>query len=794
MARSPKQQQQQQQPTSSVPLASTVATEPRRTLLTLAAVAMMTPVMLACLVPFTPQLYFDVDPRSAVGMSPATSIGPAGAAWWHVLSVVIAGVAVAVSVACGGRVQRAAVVVAGLGVLACAVQMSRGYENMIQCGPWLAAAAGGVAAAHLAAHATARRWMIGLFIAALVPLSLDAIWFVFVEHPMTVRLYEADAESYLQGRGWQADTAVADLFERRLRSPDAIGPFALANVFGTVLLGLLFIAAGWLGSMAGGQAGRRRDLAWGAAVVALGATAVWLTHSRGAIAAGLVGVGVLVLARLAWDRRWGAAACRGAAVALLVAAVAAVLIRGAAGPPDSHEGERSLLFRHHYWTAAGRIMLDREAGSPLARAVVGVGPTEFSKAYLRHKVPINPEEVTAAHNVFVDYAVMLGLGGVAWSALLLMWLVSAAPARVEPTSEALANGNGDRAPPTPRQALVPLIGLTLVVFGIDYARVLLPQIVIEDALLWTVSVAGFIAVSLAVVTRRGVDGRWCAAGLFAAAAAVLLHSQIEMGFYQASSSIGLWAVLGLAGGSGVARRGEGDGAEPDPGGLRWRWPAGAALAVTLAVAVAMIAGYAVPVTRHQERLARAAAALQAEDPLGALDHLDRALSATPTDPAAARWQATIRVEGATALARADRRDAAAQLLETALRRLERARVPGPLLPRLRSEVERHAADLLDQPQRLERAIQWRRMAVAASPYNVEDRIDLARMLLEAGRPDEAREALREALRVSDGYYLDPEKQVRPAREAELRRRFGLPESTRAPTAAPDADEPPRPED
>ena len=66
---------------------------------------------------------------------------------------------------------------------------------------------------------------------------------------------------------------------------------------------------------------------------------------------------------------------------------------------ESWAGERSLLFRWHYATATGRMVIDHP--------VVGTGIGGYRDAYLHYRSPRNPEEVASPHSTALDWTATL---------------------------------------------------------------------------------------------------------------------------------------------------------------------------------------------------------------------------------------------------------------------------------------------------------------------------------------------------------------------------------------------------
>src|SRR5690606_4734339 len=156
-------------------------------------------IVLPLAVPISPVLYFDLDPRSEAGQAPITTLGPAGAAWLHVLSVVAGAAAVGVAAWGGGRVRWWACGLFTLGAAFAAWHMGGSADARLQCGAWIGAAALGLGAAHLAQFGEARRFMVAALVAMLLPMTIQAARYVLVEHPMTVEMFLGHEAETLRG-------------------------------------------------------------------------------------------------------------------------------------------------------------------------------------------------------------------------------------------------------------------------------------------------------------------------------------------------------------------------------------------------------------------------------------------------------------------------------------------------------------------------------------------------------------------------------------------------------------------
>lgn len=733
----------------------------------IAAVAVALPVLLPCLVSFTPELYFDVDPRSDSGKVLATALGPTGTAWLSVYALIATAFAMGVYAWCGGRVRWWAIVLAAIGMAFAGWHMSRSYPDLIHAGPWIAAACVALALYHLGClsegGAGVRRLVAAMLVAMLVPITLNGAYYILVEHPMTVeqfRLHEAD---FLRSRNWEAGSPQHELYVRRLESPDVIGAFGLSNVLGSIVAALTVLALAWgvagVCRLAGATkpsttsedsaAPARNPLNAGGEwwtipvaglIAAMGLITLALTHSKGAAGGLAAGVIVLLAGFLVMrTRRWFWMPPV-LAVVLLVGAMGIVVYRGAVmGPPPPEvgvAGERSLLFRYQYWR--GAIDVAAENGPAM---LGGIGPAGFKAGYTAVKSPLSPEEVTNAHSLLIDYPTMLGLGGVAWCALLLLWLWSG---RVRP----------DRGPSVStvdrrdKHWLVLLGVAGAVLFGARYI-VIFDTLYFETALLWIASLAGFLAAS-ALLVRSGVADAWLRLGLFATAAVLLIHNQIEMSFFQVSSAFTVWGVVGLAG----------SWSREEAGQLAYRLVTWAPAGGLLALALAMIIGYAVPVTTFQSHQSAAREAMIAGRPLLAIESLDTAGQAQPSDRTTLRWRVGLRLEWAEALLLQNQPAKARAVIDQATDIIDESRAAGvdpTNTDRLSASVDERVAMMFDDPSRLAAAAASLERVIERVPTSLPDTMRLADLYWAMNERERAATLYRRALELSGLSYLDPAK-------------------------------------
>ncbi|MEM6855631.1 MAG: hypothetical protein AAF593_14585, partial [Planctomycetota bacterium] len=176
------------------------------------------------------------------------------------------------------------------------------------------------------------------------------------------------------------------------------------------------------------------------------------------------------------------------------------------------------------------------------------------------------------------------------------------------------------------------------------------------------------------------------------------------------------------------------------------------------------------VTRHEQAMAGAEAALRRGDTTLAIERLAEAQDAAGLDTRALRWRVQLYAfDPMRALTEMNRADDAQKLLGEAIAWLEDA-VPEDRSP---TTVTRLRASLLERA-----ALEWggeERFAAAESafaalamqsPYNIQDRLARADLAWAAGNRDVARQRYAEVLELREQKYLDP---ADPLSSSELER-------------------------
>ncbi len=384
-----------------------------------AIAVMLTAALVKATIVIEPFPHWSQDPTLVP--APTTALGPAATLGINALILLAATLVIARAESLRprwvGPLAAAGVVPVAVHALVGGVSISDAHVGL----SWVASVYAAVAVWAVAHQTRARALTLAVVLGAVAMLAAKGALQVLVEHPATVASFRANRELFLAANGWSPGSPMALAFERRLLQREATAWFGLANVLVTLAA---FAADAGVGLSVHAWRRRAGTLAIiGSSALALcGLGLVVAGGSKGGYAAAAIGLATLAFVDLA---RAGAARVPALAPfavriarwlpSLLAAALLAVItLRGLLG---ERLGELSLLFRWFYAQAAARILA---AGHwPL-----GVGPDGFKDAYLLHKNPLSPEEVTSPHNVLLDWVAALGLGGAAWAGLWVAAVVA----------------------------------------------------------------------------------------------------------------------------------------------------------------------------------------------------------------------------------------------------------------------------------------------------------------------------------------------------------------------------------
>lgn len=468
---------------------------------------------------FALDVVFDIDP--AIDSTPLGAASPVGSLALDVLLLIASAIALAGIVLDGRRLRWLVVVLVLLPAVPIIVHGITDLGDLWRGTTWLAAMIAALAVSHLAAQRTKRIVLLAVLLAGLTPLVARGAMQVSIEHQRTVEQFETHKEAFFRDRGWTADSSAARIYERRLRQPRPRGWFTTTN-----LLAALFAcsAVAFFGVTVAAARARLPGgwVALAGLCLAVLLAGLILSGSKGAIIAAAGGLALLVAPRFV-KPRWGPALC----VGFVVAAWLAVLLRGAV-LPEGLAGERSLLFRWHYQVAAARVV----AQAPF----LGVGPDGFQQAYVAHRVPRNPEEVTSTHSMPWDWLSTLGLLGAAWIGVIVIWLWQAARSPRDQDKE--------------EDSTLWWIALkvAVVVFLVAAPMALwieLPTLDNVGATARVLGCAGFLIMAPMLARLLAmIDARVLAWSAAAAAAALVAHAQIEMTFFEPGAIV--WATCFVA--------------------------------------------------------------------------------------------------------------------------------------------------------------------------------------------------------------------------------------------------------
>lgn len=467
---------------------------------------------------------------------PATGLLPVGSLALSVLTILASAVATLAAhtltrrgQAAGAAVENGLLLAGAFGAAAHALWLGGGSLDDLQTGlAWTAAMSAGVAAAACRHDPALRRLVLACLLGGLVMVAAKAGLQVFVEHPATVASFEANKDAVLASHGWAPGSPMARSFEHRLRQADATAWFGLSNVVATFGAAATVMGLGLLVGRPREDGAGARGLAGALVALAAAAALLVLGGSKGGYAGAAIGLGCLAAAWAASRRPAAAGWLRHIPLAVVAAVFVAVLARLVVG---ERLGERSLLFRGFYLEAGWRILT--------THLPWGTGPSGFRDAYLLAKNPLNPEEITSTHNVLADFACTLGLAGLAWCGLWLLWVARLGPALrvVEAPAPEPARVKEELKPAFLVMCAATILGVWL------EAAASTPEAA-------GMRIAGLV---LALVAAAGVlaraDGPWARAGVAAGAVTLAALGLIDMSAVSPSSAGWYAMLLAAAGGA-----------------------------------------------------------------------------------------------------------------------------------------------------------------------------------------------------------------------------------------------------
>lgn len=726
---------------------------------------LLTVVLVQMMVPILPVLYFDVDPRSQSGESMITVMGPVASVWIAVISMALSAVILLLHHLSGKTIAWTSSILVMAGMAVCWYHMPDNVESMHRSTLWAGAMALALAGRHLAEHARLRKLAVAALLAMLIPMALQSIIFVLIEHPATVQMFQQNEKEFLDSHGWAEGSAQHLLYVRRLMFNDATGAFGLSNVYGSILAALTL-----MGIVISGHVARQWRATWAVvpmAAVVFGLATIYLTHSKGAVAV-LVAGAILCIACLWISRTVERSRLTLPLIALLLiggAALAVVARYEIGGVPDTAKGERSLLFRFQYWQGATRVAENMSTQNLLW----GLGPGQFKQAYVLYKDPLNPEEVTSTHNVFLDYWLSLGLGGICWSVLLLGWVCKGGQLAGEeltavPDPHALLSPGGVKD-----KTIILVCALALMLFGWRFAVQSISLLTPESLLAFTGGAIGFIAMTSVLISDGWLTDSSTRTGLFLAGSALLIHNQIEMTFFHDGACVVALLIVAMAGGGHLHAKTDKVDADEKPFVLRLILPVAMLVLTGLTINAA-----ASPMTKYQNQLALAVNQLQlshaqaqagqdgSQSFLNAIGYLEAANGIIPQSPRAWHWRVQLLAElaqGSYSRGNVSQAKVMFRHAEDVSKQGQEACPRDLMLMRQIANLQRYAAEWFNEPERNSLAISAWTNVILANPQGLMDHLSLADLYWETGRTADAAKMYEMTLLLSDQAYLDPDKQL-----------------------------------
>jgi hypothetical protein len=222
----------------------------------------------------------------------------------------------------------------------------------------------------------------------------------FISNKIIIEQYKSAPETILGPLGIQPGSYNHMLLEHRIMAQDVKSFFTTGNSAGSFALLSAFAALAILLC----KLKNRKSIVVPLLILAAIICGLALTHSKGAIAASLIGA-VLLLAYLLFGKwlKFHAKTVLVAFILLFLMAGGAIVLYGL--KHGRLPGGNSMLVRWQYWYSSAKMYADH----PLT----GVGPGNFSYFYTKYKIPGALETVTNPHNFLLTIITQygpLGLG------------------------------------------------------------------------------------------------------------------------------------------------------------------------------------------------------------------------------------------------------------------------------------------------------------------------------------------------------------------------------------------------
>ncbi|WP_200761114.1 O-antigen ligase family protein [Poriferisphaera corsica] len=715
----------------------------------IASASLLITALLPAVAPFYASLYLDTLPDPNTPLITIPAFGPSAIVFLNLIAIIIAVFSIPLANRSGAKSFPLLNVFILIPIACLLYHATQSYDNALLASSWIAALTTALATLYLAQFQQVQKIIIAAFAALLIPYLLDSIWYLFVEQPLTVRTFIENEQAELLARGWEAGSTQHQLFLRRMQSPDALGSFGLSNVFGSILVTIILITT-TLTLHALAQSNRKLARIIPLAIITLaGLFTLYYTHSKGAL--GVLPLGFLLLIAFFITSKKPFKSSKYLLTCLALAIVLfpflLVIARGLLGAPETHEGERSLLFRYQYWLGSWNIYTDS-----ITNILLGTGPDNFRFQYLIHKLPANPEDVISAHSIFIDYIATLGLAGILLTIAALSLIIKSIInfTQVLNTPEESQTSN----PFTPRITLALATFIAALTLGLQF-YITQPEQYADTAILWLISLIAFIATFFIITHALAIPTRIQSIALITAAVVILAHSQIEMTFFQFTSAPIAWLIITAAFASTI---------KPSKAS-RPKSNTRIALITTILLAITAIATFTLitrPINQYQTLLVNAESALHQRSYSRALDLLDKAAAEQPTANTAQKSRILVRSNIVLLYTQRNNKPSAIKYLNQAINNAQNyiIHAPGGAAPyRYLIQLYELANRENLLPNALNDSLHPATEAVNRSPYSLPDYLKLADIQYQLGDRTEAQNIYRHILSLNDQLYLDPGKQL-----------------------------------
>ena len=158
--------------------------------LTVLSLCVLAVVLVQMMVPVLPIIHFDVDPRSESAGTAITVMGPIASAWISVIGMGLSALVMIFHHLAGRKIAWTSCILAMIGMAFCWYHMEDNVQSMHRSMLWAGAMAIALAGRHLAEHDRLRRLAVASLLAMLIPMAFGSIFFVLIEHPATVKMFQ----------------------------------------------------------------------------------------------------------------------------------------------------------------------------------------------------------------------------------------------------------------------------------------------------------------------------------------------------------------------------------------------------------------------------------------------------------------------------------------------------------------------------------------------------------------------------------------------------------------------------